>query len=190
MMPELAPKLWLRAKESLMTTENLELARQEFQLGQDAFERGLYRQSIEALEKAVSLVGRNSLLGGEVQIWLVNAYQAADRNMEAIALCESLSSHSDVKIRKQSRRMIAILKAPKLKLREEWMTKIPDLTKLDEANGKNKKASGYSSPTPRSLPKSAPVPVDLSQVETKDNGFVWIALGAIALTVAGLIWFS
>lgn len=173
-----------------MSTENLELAHQQFQIGQAAFERGLYRQSIEALEKAVSLAERNSLLGGEAQIWLVNAYQAADRNMEAIALCESLSSHPDVKTRKQSRRMITILKAPKLKLREEWMTKIPDLTKLDESNPKNKKASGYPPPAPRSRPKSTPEPIDLSQVETKDNGFVWIALGAIALTVIGLILLS
>ncbi|MBW4515582.1 MAG: hypothetical protein KME11_10185 [Timaviella obliquedivisa GSE-PSE-MK23-08B] len=168
-------------------TENLELVRQQFQTGQNAFERGLYRQSIEALEKAVSFADRNSSLGGEVQIWLVTAYQAADKNMEAIALCESLSSHPDVKVRKQSRRMIAILKAPKLKLREEWMTKIPDLTKLDEASGKNKRASGYLPPAPRPRPKPAPEPVDLSQVETKDNGFVWIALGAIVLTILGLI---
>jgi hypothetical protein len=175
-----------------MTTENLELARQNFQIGQDAFERGLYRQSIEALEKSVSLAERNSSLGGEVQIWLVNAYQAADRNMEAIALCESLGSHPDIKTRKQSRRMIAILKAPRLKLREEWMTKIPDLTKLDEANEKNKRASGYPppAPRPRSRPQPQPEPIDLSQVETKDNGFVWIALGAIAIAAMGLIWFS
>lgn len=175
-----------------MTTENLELARQQFQIGQDAFERGLYRQSIEALEKAVSFADRNSSLGGEAQIWLVTAYQAADRNMEAIALCEALSNHPDVKTRKQSRRMIAILKAPKLKLREEWMTKIPDLTKLDEANGKNKRASGYPPPAPRPRPRPRPIPepVDLSQVETKDNGFVWIALGAITLTIIGLVAFS
>lgn len=173
-----------------MTTENLELARQQFQIGQDAFERGLYRQSIEAFEKAIGLADRNSSLGGEAQIWLVNAYQAADRNVEAIALCESLGSHPDVKIRKQSRRMITILKAPKLKLREEWMTKIPDLTNLDEANSKNKKASGNLSPAPRLRSKPVPEPVDLSQVETQGNGFVWIAFGAIALTVLGLIWLS
>ncbi|NJR41131.1 MAG: hypothetical protein HC781_22680 [Leptolyngbyaceae cyanobacterium CSU_1_4] len=175
-----------------MMTENLELARQQFQIGQNAFERGLYRQSIEALEKAVSLADRSSSLGGEVQIWLVTAYQAADKNMEAIALCESLSTHPDVKIRKQSRRLLAILKAPKLKLREEWMTKIPDLTQLDEANGKNKRASGYlpPAPRPRSRPTPAPAPIDLSQVETKDNGFVWIALGAIGLTIIGLIGLS
>jgi len=173
-----------------MTIENLELAHQQFQIGQNAFERGLYRQSIEALEKALSLTDRNSPLGGEAQIWLVNAYQAADRNMEAIALCESLSSHPDIKTRKQSRRMIAILKAPKLKLREEWMTKIPDLSKIEEASSKNKKASGYLPPAPRPRQRPQPAPVDLSQVETKDNGFAWIALGAIALTVMGLIWFS
>jgi tetratricopeptide (TPR) repeat protein len=175
-----------------MTTEDLELAHQQFQAGQSAFERGQYRQAIEAFEKAMTYAGRTTGLGGEVQIWLVNAYQAADRNLEAIALCESLGNHPDVKTRKQSRRMIAILKAPKLKLREEWMTKIPDLTQLEEANSKNKKASGYppSVPRPRPRPKPAPEPIDLSKVETQDNGFVWIALGAIALTVAGLIWLS
>jgi tetratricopeptide (TPR) repeat protein len=172
-------------------TDDLELAQAQFQAGQAAFERGQYRQAIEAFDRAVGFAGRNSALGGEAQIWLVNAYQAADRNLEAIALCESLGSHPNLKTRKQSRRMITILRAPKLKLREEWMTKIPDLSQLDEANSKNKKASGYPpSPRPRPRPKPAPEPVDLSQVETKDNGFVWLALGAIVLTVVGLVWFS
>jgi tetratricopeptide (TPR) repeat protein len=175
-----------------VATDDLELAQTQFLAGQAAFERGQYRQAIEALDKAIGYAGRNSALGGEAQIWLVNAYQAADRNLEAIALCESLGSHPNLKTRKQSRRMISILKAPKLKLREEWMTKIPDLSQLDEAKSKNKKASGYppSAPRPRPRPKPAQEPVDLSQVETKDNGFVWIALGAIVLTVAGLVWLS
>jgi tetratricopeptide (TPR) repeat protein len=173
-----------------MGTEDLELAQAQFQAGQAAFERGQYRQSIEAFDQAIGYAGRNSALGGEVQIWLVNAYQAADRNLEAIALCESLSSHPNLKTRKQSRRMISILKAPKLKLREEWMTKIPDLSQLDEANSKNKKASGYPPVAPRPRSKPAPEPVDLSQVETKDNGFVWLALGAIGVTVVGLVWLS
>jgi tetratricopeptide (TPR) repeat protein len=174
-----------------MTAENLELAQQNFQIGKDAFERGQYRQSVEVLEKAVNFAGRNSTLGGEVQIWLVNAYQAAGKNREAIALCEILGSHPDIKTRKQSRRMIYILKAPKLKLKEEWMTKIPDLSKLDDADGKSKGSSASYSPPPKRpvRPKPPPEPVDLSQVETQDNGFAWIALGAIVL-VAGWIWWS
>jgi tetratricopeptide (TPR) repeat protein len=172
-----------------VATDDLELAQAQFLAGQAAFERGQYRQAIEALDQAIGYAGRNSALGGEAQIWLVNAYQAADRNGEAIALCESLGNHPNLKTRKQSRRMISILKAPKLKLREEWMTKIPDLSQLDEAKSKNKKASGYP-PSPRPRPKPAPKPVDLSQVETKDNGFVWLALGAIVLTIVGLVWLS
>jgi tetratricopeptide (TPR) repeat protein len=174
-----------------MTLENLELAQQNFQIGKEAFERGFYQQSIEILEQAIELAGRNSTLGGEAQIWLVNAYQAAGKNLEAIALCEILGSHPDVKTRKQSRRMIDILKAPKLKLKEEWMTKIPDLSQIEEADGKTKGASASYSPPPKRpvRPKQLPPPVDLSQVETQDNGFAWIALGAIALAVVGLIWF-
>jgi tetratricopeptide (TPR) repeat protein len=174
-------------------SEDLEQAGLDFHAGKDAFERGQYRQAIEALQRSIALFGRNSAAGGEAQIWLVNAYQAAGQNLEAIALCEGLGSHPDLKTRKQSRRMIYILKAPKLKLKDEWVTKIPDLSKLDEANGKKRASSGYPPPPPRPLPKPKSFvsePVDLNKVETKDNGFVWLALGAIALTVAGLIWFS
>jgi tetratricopeptide (TPR) repeat protein len=173
-----------------MSTDDFELAQDTFEQGKAAFERGLYQQAIASLEKAIGFAGRNSPLGGEAQIWLVNAYQAAGKNLEAIALCEVLGSHPDLKTRKQSRRMIYILKAPKLKLKEEWMTKIPDLSKLDDAEGKKTKgASGSYAPPPKRpvRPKPPPEPVDLSQVETKDNGFVWLALGAIGLVVLGLV---
>jgi len=35
-----------------------------------------------------------------------------------------------------------------------------------------------------------PEPLDISQVNTRDNRFIWAALIAIALTLAGLIWWS
>jgi tetratricopeptide (TPR) repeat protein len=172
-----------------MSTDDFELAQENFELGKEAFERGLYQQAIAALDKSIGFAGRNSPLGGEAQIWLVNAYQAAGKNMEAIALCEVLGSHPDLKTRKQSRRMIYILKAPKLKLKEEWMTKIPDLSQLDDAEGKKTKGAGSYTPPPKrpARPKPPPEPVDLSQVETRDNGFVWLALGAIGLVVMGLV---
>ncbi|MCU0566366.1 MAG: hypothetical protein MUF49_07195 [Oculatellaceae cyanobacterium Prado106] len=175
-----------------MTETNDQLAEQYFLSGKSAFERGQYRQSVEQLEKAVNLAGQNSKLGGEVQIWLVNAYQAAGQNLEAIALCEKLGAHPDLKTRKQSRRMIYILKAPKLKLKEEWMTKIPDLSNLDDPEGRPKGASQYvpvRTEASRKRSQPEPEPIDLSQVNTKDNDFVWIALGIVVLTLGGLIWF-
>jgi hypothetical protein len=140
----------------------------------------------------VNLSGQFSALGGEIQIWLVNAYQAAGRPGEAIGLCEQLGNHPNLKTRKQSRRMLYILKAPQLKRREEWMTKIPDLRNIDEAGRDNQLAARIGSSGRKPLspsPKwSLEDPVDLSQVKTQDNGFLWLALVIGVLTIGSLIW--
>jgi tetratricopeptide (TPR) repeat protein len=177
-----------------VTAGNLELARAQYQAGKAAFDRGQYRQSVTCLEEAANLAGRFSPLGGEVQLFLVTAYQAAGQQNEAIALGEQLTQHPDLKIRKQSRRLVYILKAPQLKLRPEWQTQIPDLSKLDNPDSETQIASRYAaaakSAPPRPRPQPTPEPIDLSQVNTRDNGFVWIALVAIALIIGGLIWLS
>jgi tetratricopeptide (TPR) repeat protein len=171
--------------------ENLELARVQYRIGREAFERGQYRQAVQSLEKAVGLVGRGTRLGGEIQIWLVTAYEAAEQRSEAIALCEQLVRHPDRETRKQGRRLLYILKAPRLKIRPEWLTQIPDLTTLEEGD---RAYQGASAPVvkrpPRPKPKPDPEPIDLSQVNTQDNRFVWVALVAIALILGSLIWFS
>jgi tetratricopeptide (TPR) repeat protein len=173
--------------------DQTELAQDFYQVGRDAFERGRYRESVESLEKAVSLSGSLSSLGGDIQIWLVNAYQAAGQSVEAIALCEKLGTHPNLRTRKQSRRMLYILKAPQLKRREEWLTKIPDLSQIEAANGENQIATRFDA-VPKRPSRPRPKPeleeIDLSQVNTKDNSFLWIALVLIGLTIGGLIWFS
>lgn len=175
-----------------MTEDALELARTLYETGVAAFERGDYRRSVESLEKAVNLAGQFSALGGEAQVWLVSAYQATGRTVEAIALGERLEKHPNLKVRKQSRRLLYILKAPELQRRPEWMTQIPDLSKIDAASAENQlvgRASG--SPAKRlRRPQSEPESIDLSQVNTKENSFVWLALIAIGLVIGGLIWFS
>ncbi|MBD3883238.1 hypothetical protein IFO70_15840 [Phormidium tenue FACHB-886] len=175
-------------------SDSLDLANRQYQAGKAAFERGQYRQSIELLEKAVSLVAKGTPLGGEMQIWLITAYQAAGQDQQAIALCQTLDAHPDLRTRKQSRRLLYILKAPKLQTRPEWLTQIPDLSSIDTAETDNKGASRFAETAkkapPRPRPQSEPEPVDLSQVNTKDNGFVWIALAAIGLLLGGLIWLS
>ena len=60
-----------------MSTESLEIARSRYQAGKLNFENGKYREAVENLEKASALLSRNSRLGGEVEIWLVTAYEAA-----------------------------------------------------------------------------------------------------------------
>ena len=68
----------------------------------------------------------------------------------------------------------------------EWMVKIPDLAALDENQSISFQANPnadikYAKPKP-----AVPEPVDLSQVNTKDNRFIWVALIAIGLILGGL----
>ncbi|HEY9852660.1 MAG TPA: hypothetical protein V6D28_24525 [Leptolyngbyaceae cyanobacterium] len=172
-----------------MSTESLEIVKTEYQAGKSAFERGQYRQSIQHLEKASALADRNSRLGGDVQMWLVTAYEAAGQRTDAIALCKQLHNHPSLEIRKQSRRLIYILEAPQLKRPPEWLTQIPDLGALGDNDRKTR--LGDATPVKTSpRPRPQPQPIDLSQVNTKDNLFIWIALIAVIVTLAGLAWFG
>ncbi|HBB36234.1 MAG TPA: hypothetical protein DDZ80_05680 [Cyanobacteria bacterium UBA8803] len=171
-----------------MSSENKEQFQIEYQAGKAAFERGEYKSAVKRLEAACALMNRNSRLGGEAQMWLVTAYEAAGETAEAIALCQQLSRHPDPETRKQGKRLLYILQAPKLKRPEEWMTKIPDLGAIAESESQYRRGSSAGASTSDRRPKLTPEPVDLSQVNTKDNQFIWVALIAIILTVGGLIW--
>jgi lipopolysaccharide biosynthesis regulator YciM len=67
-----------------VTSEKLEIVQTEYQAGQVAFESGRYAQAVQSLETATGLVDRNSRLGGEVQMWLVTAYEASGNTEKAI----------------------------------------------------------------------------------------------------------
>ena len=170
-----------------MSSENKEKFQIEYQAGKAAFERGDYRTAVKHLEAASALMNRNSRLGGEAQTWLVTAYEAAGQKSEAIALCEQLTRHPDLETSKQSKRLLYILKAPQLKRPAEWMTQIPDLGAIDESELKDRR--GTNTTRNRTL-NELPEPLDPSQINTKDNQFIWVALIALGLIVGGLIWFS
>ncbi|MBD2596646.1 tetratricopeptide repeat protein [Nostoc spongiaeforme FACHB-130] len=172
-----------------VSEQSLEIARKRYQAGRIAFENGQYREAIENLEKASALLARNSRLGGEAQLWLVTAYEAAGRNEEAIALCKQLQRHPYSETNKQARRLLYILQAPKLKRPSEWMTEIPDLGTLSDNESKMRVATN----TPKSSVKKKPAEqefVDLSQVNTKDNRFIWVAIAAIGLILSYLTWLA
>jgi tetratricopeptide (TPR) repeat protein len=185
---------FLFPKKNIVTeeNENLEIVKTEYDLGKQYFERGRYREAIEHLETASANVELNSLLGGEVHIWLVTAYHAAEKQDEAIALCRRLTRHTNLTTRQQAKRLLAILEAPQLRTRPEWVVSIPELDNLGESDFKDRRGSSSVSTTVKSPPPKRPElePVDLSQVNTKDNQFIWVALIATLLTVGGLIWFS
>jgi tetratricopeptide (TPR) repeat protein len=160
----------------------------DYQSGQIAFERGEYRQSVSCFLAALAQIQPNTRIGGEVQVWLVTAFEATGQIQEAKALCQKLSNHPNLDTRQASKRLLYILQAPELSRRDEWLTKIPDLTHLEDGNGNgavNNTPLPPSPPKPRSLEERY-APVDLSQVNTKDNGFISIALIVTIVTTIGL----
>lgn len=180
------------AKQAEEQAAQQALIRQAYHQGKVAFERGAYRQSVEQLAQASALLqgmaAANSLLGGEVQIWLVTAYEAAGQRQEALSLCRQLTRHPHLDTRKQSRRLLYILEAPQLQRPAAWLTQIPDLSDVTDIDPKARKGSSFVPSKPISKPKLPPEPIDLSQVETRDNQFVWVALGAILILLGVTFW--
>ncbi len=169
-----------------MTVDNQEQFQQKYQAGKQAMEMGQYRLSIENLEAAKDLVAANSRKGGEAQIWLVTAYQAANQLDQAIALAQELITHPDTQTREQAQRILYIMKAPKLERPKEWMSEIPDLTQADQGASRyvGSKKKPATSPEIK-LEYSAAAPT-----ETKDNQFIWFALSLIGLIIGSLAWLN
>jgi Tetratricopeptide repeat len=161
----------------------------DYQSGQTAFERGDYRQAINFFVSASAQTQATSKIGGEIQIWLAMAYEAAGQASEAKALCQKLSTHPSLDTRQTSKRMLYIMDAPELARRDDWLTKIPDLSHLEDREGKAGGTSAASKPlTPKkeqTLEERYP-PIDLSQVNTQDNNFIAIALAFTVIVLFGL----
>ena len=185
--PTLAETLQ-RKLDRLNSSEKKAAAREQLAVGQSAFERGRYKKAIAHFQTALALSNPISMRGGEVQLWLVNAYVAAGEQQAGLALCRKLIRHPDLDTQRQSKRLLYILEAPELELKPEWTTKIPDLSDLDK-DGDKKFVQKAKKPR-RQKQKAEPEPIDLSQVNTEDNQFVWIALLGILLTIGSLFWFS
>jgi hypothetical protein len=165
-------------------------AMQAYATGQAAFERGLYRDSIDGFETALTLISGSSALGGEIQIWLVTAYDAVGQGAAAIALCRKLSNHPNLETRQQSKRLLFILEAPKLQARPEWLTQIPDLDPPNAAPrryravGQAGQSSSAKSNEPKSITDEPFEPIDPKE----SRGFLGIALGLSGVILLGLWW--
>lgn len=170
-----------------MTAENQEKFQQQYQAGKEALERGQYRLSIEHLESAIDLVAPNSRRGGEARIWLVTAYQAANKIETAIALAQELIVHPDLKTREQAQRILYIMKAPKLERPKEWMSEIPDLAKADPGVSRY---VGAKKKTPVQPPQTELEDLEPAPTEVKDKDFMWFAFILVVLIVGSLFWFS
>jgi hypothetical protein len=151
-----------------------------YQVGKEAFESGDYRLSIEKLESAAELVNLNSPQGGQVGLWLVTAYQAANLSAEAVTLLKKLTDHPSYQIRKQSRQLLYILEAPKLKRPAQWSVVIPDIS-FSQDNKDKKYTTRTSSIQPQ---KKKPDKVFVPVVE--DDSFIWFTVIVAILIIATL----
>ncbi len=158
-----------------------------FQAGKKALERGEYRLSIKNLEAAQELARFGTRSGGEVSMWLMSAYQAANQLDKAIALGQKLAKHPSVEIAKQSKRLLYIMQAPQLVRPREWMSEIPDLTQLEDSDPRDRRGSSFSQSSPQ---LEEPQTLDLKEINTQDNQFIWLALIAIIITCGGLLLIS
>jgi hypothetical protein len=166
-----------------------------YKAGQEAFERGFYRDAVAYFLQAQAGVDEQSALCGAIQLWLVNAYEANGQRDEARELCHQLSQHGNRDTRVQSHRLLYILEAPKLQLKPEWLTQIPDLN--NPTAPKNSLTNRLGTTQTRTASKTSPKskyeipPFDPANGDSDaDNGFLWIALGVALLTVVGLWWFG
>lgn len=128
-----------------------------------------------------------------MQTWLVTAYQATGQQQEAIALCRQLTAHPDWKTRKEGKRILYILEAPKLQTRPEWLTQIPDLENLVDRDGRDRAGGAPVSakaPAAAESSKFKLESVDLSQVNTEDKWFIWVALLVVLVLLGSLVWFA
>ena len=170
-------------------SQRLELARTRYQTGKKAFEGGRYREAVENLEKANALLPRYTRFSGEVRLWLATAYEAAGRTDDAIAVCEQLKRHPFLETSKEAKRLQYILKAPRLKRPQAWMTQIPDFSELDDNDGKTRFSANTKKSTATQTSEEPEI-IDLSQVNTRDNNFIALVLGIIIVILGGLGWVS
>lgn len=177
------------------STDSLERLKAAYEAGKTAFERGNYQQSVTQLVTASALANPGSRVGGEIQIWLVTAHEAAGEQSQALELCRKLCHHPDYETRQQSKRLLYILEAPRLKMRPEWLTEIPDLSKIPDSDGRSggaasRYAAANSTRATEPKPIELPEPPDPKLVNTRDNQFVWVALLLLALVLGALGWAS
>ncbi|MGB3402318.1 MAG: hypothetical protein WBA77_06470 [Microcoleaceae cyanobacterium] len=173
-----------------MSVEPSDSILEAFVAGKVAFERGRYRQSLQCLEAAYQQVEKNSLLGGEVQVWLATAYQALGQQDQAIALCQKLTRHPQYQTRQQARRLLEILQAPPLNNNMEGLIEFPDTSQLEENSSQKFVGKSSTSSPSKSTPSPSPPPLDLSEVNTQDNQFLWAALIVIGIMIGGLLFLA
>jgi outer membrane protein assembly factor BamD (BamD/ComL family) len=160
-----------------------QIASDLYQKGVSNFESGNYQQAIALLERARALAILETTLGGEILIWLANAYDAVGKTEEAIAICRSLKNHPVNSVRKSARYMLGILTAPQLSKLEGVVSEVPILKSTDTYQSKPVARSKSSGDTEKKPFRE----VSLEKPNTEsNNNFLWFAIASSLLFLA--VW--
>ncbi|MFM7603156.1 MAG: tetratricopeptide repeat protein [Pseudanabaena sp.] len=154
-----------------------QLASELYQKGVSNFESGNYQQAITLLDRARALAILETNLGGEILIWLANAYDADGKTDEAIAICRSLKKHPVSSVRKSARYMLGILTAPQLSKLEGVVSEVPILQSPDSYQSK---PVAKSSTTTNIQKPFREVPLEKPNTESNNN-FLWFAIAVSLL---------
>ncbi|WP_103668696.1 tetratricopeptide repeat protein [Pseudanabaena sp. BC1403] len=158
-----------------------QLASQLYQEGVSNFESGNYQQAIALLDRARALAILETTLGGEILIWLANAYDAVGKTEEAIAICRGLKKHPTNSVRKSARYMLGVLTAPQLSKLDGVVSEVPILQSPDTYQSKPVARSKSSSDTEKKPFRE----VSLEKPNTNsNNNFLWFAIAFSLLLLA------
>ncbi|MFS8856503.1 tetratricopeptide repeat protein [Synechococcus sp. H55.7] len=164
--------------------ENLGLT-QHLALIQSKFERGDYRQALEQIKQAQSRYPQS----GKLRLWQALAQEALGETQEAIRLAQTLLRNPDPEVAQQARYVLGIWQAPRLRRPAEWLSEIPDLSRLEEADtpayrldyGQSQR-KGSSPKSGDSLdPREAAPPLDTKPL-------TWALIGILSALLAVMAW--
>ncbi len=164
-----------------------------FKAGKTYYERGMYKESTQALERALVREGALSALGGEIQMWLALGYAALGQDGKCIDVYKFLeSAHPVPAIRKQAASLRYIMEAPKIPLRPEEKVSIPVMDDIDKNLGRSGKDRPMRPRTSRQPRKARELTLEEKFWEeyrppnALENKYVWAA----AVCVLLLSWWS
>jgi hypothetical protein len=158
---------------------------QHLALIQAGFERGQYRQVLEQVRQAQSRYPQS----GKLRLWQALAQEALGQTQEAILLAQTLLRNPDPEVAQQARYILGIWQAPRLRRPPEWLSEIPDLSQLGEAEPPEHRLA-YRQPRPKSSqPSSTAHATDASSgADRFDTKLVWVLIGILSALLAVLAW--
>lgn len=154
--------------DSLTAEQAVKQADESFSRAMMFFNRGLYDEATALFGRAVILVGAQSRLGGQYQLWQAQALDACGKKKEAAGMLTKLGAHSDPEIRKVSRELLFIITAPRLQLDPGSFLEIPALDDSNSLVNQGLLMSNYG-PLHTALMTKPPEPHSLQWYVEKDR---------------------